>query len=218
MRAIVAAPTTRATAQPRPPDLSGASPSKRVPSLRAPVLMPSVVLRPRTGATGSTASCSAARAQQSEQGWADNRIGSGGMGKEGASMEEALVWRFWREWGGNKHCRAMINGAPTKPSGGRNYVYRNPQMMEERLLALRRLVCPRDEDMTRDLLEHIMRIPIKEPRILSLSPSEMAMRIVELRFLTRQDVVQLIIFEPQVLMLEGEELAARLKERTVAAT
>eukprot|EP00951_Prasinocladus_malaysianus_P019058 scaffold153796_cov41-Prasinocladus_malaysianus.AAC.1 len=90
-------------------------------------------------------------------------MGSQGMGKEGANMEETLLWKFWREWGGNKYCRAMINGAPTRPSGGRNYVYRDPSMMEERVLTLRRLLVPNEADVTMDMLEHIMRIPIKPP-------------------------------------------------------
>lgn len=145
--------------------------------------------------------------------WHDNRMGSEGFGKQGATMEETLVWRFWREWGGNKHCRAMINGAPQRPSGGRNYVYRVPEMMEERLLALRRLLCPNNDDMTLEMLEHIMRIPIKEPRVLSLSAAEMAQRIVELRFVTRTNIVNLVIQEPEVLMLEGTELADFLHAR-----
>ena len=71
-----------------------------------------------------------------------------------------------------------------------------------------------DEDMTVEMMEHVMRIPIKEPRVLSLSPAEMARRIVELRFkAVRQNVAQMVIFEPAVLVVEDEELDAYLKEK-----
>uniref|UniRef100_A0A7S1SLQ8 Uncharacterized protein n=1 Tax=Tetraselmis chuii TaxID=63592 RepID=A0A7S1SLQ8_9CHLO len=107
----------------------------------------------------------------------------------------------------------MINGAPQRASGGKNYVYRVPVLMEERLLALRRLLCS-DEAMTPDLLEHIMRIPIKEPRVLALTSAELAKRMVELRFSVTADVARLIIQDPEVLVLEGTELEEFLKRKS----
>eukprot|EP00873_Tetraselmis_striata_P022203 jgi/Tetstr1/442467/TSEL_003213.t1 len=146
---------------------------------------------------------SSPRGAQGNAQWSDNRLG--GMDAD-MGMDELLVWRFWREWGGNKYCRAMINGAPTRASGGKNYVYRVPALMEERLLALRRLLVS-DEAMTPLMLESIMRVPIKEPRVLAMSPTEMARRIVELRLMTQENVVGIIIRDPRVLVADTEELA-----------
>jgi len=118
-------------------------------------------------------------------------------------MEECLTWRFWNLWGGTSRCRQYLSRAPQSPSGGPHYVFRCPDLMDKRLLALARLLCPLGEtQMDLPTMDALARMPIAHPELLALETNQVALRLIQLRLKASaaEDVAKAVIRNPPLLL------------------
>lgn len=163
--------------------------------------------RPRGGVRGRKAGGAVAAADggaapsggaQGTAQWHDAR-----MGKENPTMEECLQWRFWNLWGGTSRCRQVLNRAPQSAVGGPHYVFRCPDLMDKRLLALARLLCPLGEaQMDLPTMDALARMPIAYPELLAMETNQLAIRLIELRLAANvgEDVASTVLRNPTLLL------------------